>query len=192
MKWNELCKAFLTARRDVQAAGGTELKRQIISLPLALLVVGTTAQAQSQNQARVQTGAQTGDWQVVAHLMPGTEISVKTEHRYHCMVESVTDDELYCKAHLPRTFRVITLAIRRSEVNEIRISPHPNQAKDAWIGAGIGATAGAVAAGTNSRDYPGFNAFVGGLGGAAGGAFVGATIPIFQLLFQRGKLIYKR
>jgi hypothetical protein len=123
--------------------------------------------------------------------MPATEISVKTQRRYRCVVEEVTEDELVCEAR-GRWFRVSTLVIRRSEINEVRVRPHPNQAKDAWIGAGIGAAAGAIAAGTTSRDYPGFHAFVGGAAGAAGGALVGGIVPIFQILVQRGKIIYKR
>jgi hypothetical protein len=70
--------------------------------------------------------------------------------------------------------------------------PQPNQAKDGWIGAGIGAGAGAIAAGTGSRTYKGVNAFFGGLAGAGLGALVGATVPVFQIIFQRGKLICKQ
>lgn len=158
---------------------------------LAMLLLGANTQAQSQARAQVQSPGQAGDWQAVQHLTPGTEISVKTQRHYRCVVEEVTEDELVCGAP-GRWFRVSTLVIRRSEINEVRVRPHPNQAKDAWIGAGIGAGAGAIAAGTTSRDYPGFHAFVGGAGGAAGGALVGGIVPIFQILLQRGKVIYKR
>jgi len=156
-----------------------------------MLFLGANIWAQSQARAQVQSTGQARDWQAVKNLSPGTEIFVKTQRRYRCVVEEVTDDELVCEEH-GGWFRVSTLMIRRSEINEVRVRPHPNQAKDAWIGAGIGAGTGAIAAGTTSRDYPGFHAFVGGSGGAMGGALVGATVPIFQLIFQRGKIVYKR
>lgn len=180
MSRNEFWKVFPTARQVVLAFARIDFKRRIISLAVSMFLFAGSARAQ------------TGDWQAVKNLMSGTRISVKTQHRYHCVVESVTDDELYCEAHVPRSFQVITLAIRRSEIHEIRISPHPNQAKDMWIGAGIGAGAGAVIAGTNSRTYPGVNAFFGGLAGALPGAIIGGIVPIFQVVFQRGKTIYKR
>ena len=182
MPWGELRKVLLTDCRVVRTGTAARSRRKIIVLLLVGLLLGRRAEAQAHAQPR--------DWQAVKNLMPGTHISVKTQRRYRCSVESVTADELVCRARTP--FRTVTLTIRRSEVYEIRISPQPNQAKDAWIGAGIGAGAGAIAAGTNSRDYSGFHAFVGGLGGAAGGALVGGIVPIFQLLLQRGKVIYKR
>jgi hypothetical protein len=82
------------------------------------------------------------------------------------------------------------MTFSRRDIREVR--KVPNQAKDAWIGAGIDAAAGATAAAaSNSRNYPGFHAFVGGAGGAGAGALVGAMVPIFQLVFRRGKLIYR-
>ena len=84
-----------------------------------------------------------------------------------------------------------TLRILRSEILEVRRLPQPNQAKDAWMGAAIGAGAGATVAASTSRAAPGANAFFGALGGAGFGALVGGIVPIFQVIFQRGKLIYK-
>lgn len=191
MNRSEFRQIFRTICKVVQAANLRKHRRQISSSILAVLLLGTSIQAQSQARAQVQSSGQAGDWRAVKDLMPGTEILVKTQHRYRCFVEEVTEDELVCEAH-GRWLRVSTLVIRRTEINEVRVRPHPNQAKDAWIGAGIGAGAGAIAAGTTSRDYPGFHAFVGGAGGAMGGALVGAIVPIFQILLQRGKIVYKR
>ena len=182
MHWSELRKILLTDCKVVPTGTTARSRRKVIVLLLVALLLGQSAQAQLHSQP--------GDWQAVKNLLPGTHISVKTQQRYRCSVESVTDDELACGTRTP--FRAVTLTIRRSEVHEIRISPKPNQAKDAWIGAGIGAGAGAIAAGTSGREYPGFDAFVGGAGGAAGGALVGGIVPVFQLLLQRGKVIYKR
>lgn len=197
MNWSELRRVFRTGCQVLRALVPATCMHQIISSMLVLLLLTASTQAQLQTQTQVQTRGGIGDWNIVKSLTPGTRISVKTQHRYRCSVEDVTDDELYCEEHVPRSYRMITLAIRRSEIHEIRTAPHPNQTRDAWIGAGIGTGAGAIAAGTmaaeaNGRNYPGFHAFVGGLGGAAGGALVGSTVPIFQVLFQRGKIIYKR
>lgn len=180
MNWSDLRKVFPTACRDILALVPIRDKRRIISSTLVVLLFGSSAQAQ------------TGDWHAVESLKPGSYILVKAQHRYRCSVESATDDELICEGHQRRSLRLFTLVIPRSEIYEVRLSPHPNQAKDAWIGAGIGGAAGAIATGTTSRTYPGVNAFFGGLAGAAGGALVGATVPIFQVIFQRGKVIYKR
>lgn len=193
MNWRKFRKVSRTSCKEVQALIPAKGVRQIFSSLIVVLLIALNAQAQTQNQT--QPPARSGDWQTVKHLEPGTRISVKTQSNYRCSIEDVTDDELICGMRAP--FREVTLTIRRSEIHEIRIAPHPNQAKDAWIGAGIGAGAGAIAAGTMAaeapgRDYPGFHAFVGGLGGAAGGALVGGTVPIFQVLFQHGKIIYKR
>lgn len=137
--------------------------------------------------------AQTGDWQAVQSLQPGARLLVKAQHRYLCYLEGATDDQLICEVHAHRSFRLVSVSISRSEIQEVRKLPNPNQSKDAWIGAGIGAGAGAVSAGTKSKSAPGFNAFFGGLAGAGLGALVGATVPIFQVIFLRhGKLVYSR
>jgi hypothetical protein len=180
MNWSKSRKVFPTLCTVVQALIPAKRKRQITSSMIVALFFGFTAQAQ------------TGDWQAVQNLKPGSYILVKAQHRYRCSVESATDDELICEGHLPRSLRVSTLRTPRSEIHEIRRLPQPNQAKDAWIGAAIGAGAGATVAASTSRTSPGANAFFGALGGAGFGALVGGIVPIFQVIFQRGKLIYKR
>src|SRR5260370_36663243 len=134
--------------------------------------------------------AQTADWQAVQNVKRGTYILVKAQHRYRCSVERATDDELICEGHLPRSLRVSTLRIPRSEIHEVRRLPQPNQAKDAWIGAAIGAGAGATAAASTSRTSPGANAFFAALGGAAFGALLAGIAPIFQSIFHPSKPTY--
>jgi hypothetical protein len=173
-------KVFPTGCRVVQALVPAKCKRQIISSIVVVLFFEFTAQAQ------------TGDWQAVQNLKPGSRILVKAQHRYLCSMEGATDDELVCEGHQPRSLRLSTLTIPRSEIQEVRMLPQPNQAKDAWIGAAIGAGAGATAAASNSRTSRGANAFFGALAGAGFGALVGAMVPVFQVIFRHGKLIYKR
>jgi len=188
---SDLRQISRTICKVVQAANQQKHRRKIYSSMLAMFLLTASAHPQSQARTQLNSPGPAGDWQAVKNLLPGTEIFVKTHRRYRCVVKEVTQDEVVCEEQ-GRWFRVSTLMIRRSEINEVRVRPHPNQAKDAWIGAGIGAGAGAIAAGTTSKDYPAFHAFVGGAGGAAAGAFVGGVVPIFQLIFQRGKIIYKR
>lgn len=183
-------KVFKTTCQVLQAAISRKRRRPLFASLLVVLLLGNT-RAQGQAEAPVPSRGRSGDWQAVKNLLPGTRISVKTGHRYRCAVEGVTDEELLCEAHVPRSFRMNTLVIRRREIHEVRILPHPNQTKDMWMGAGIGAGAGAVVAGTNSGAYPGVHAFFGGLAGALPGAMVGGMVPIFQVIFQRGKIIYK-
>lgn len=133
--------------------------------------------------------SQKGDWRVVESLEPGTHVDVKAQRKYACIVEGATEEQLTCWVHKRRSFHLISIAIPRAEIREVRTLP--NQAKDAWIGAGIGAGAGAIAAGVQSKSNPGVNAFFGGLAGAGGGALVGAIFPIFDYLIKHGKCIYK-
>ena len=178
MNWSKSRKVFLTGCRVIQTFVPAKRKWQITSSLLVVLLLGSTAQAQ------------TGDWRAVQNLQPGARIMVKTQHRYPCIFVSATQDELVCDVPRHRLGGLPpTMAFSRQEIREVRRAP--NQAKDAWIGAGIGAGAGAVAAGTNSRTSPGVHAFFGGLAGAGGGALVGATVPIFQVVFHGGKLIYR-
>lgn len=188
MKGSKSRKVFKTTCQVLQAAIPRKRRRAFFASLLVVLLLGNT---RAQGQAEAPVPSRSGDWQAVKNLMPGTRISVKTGHRYRCVVEGVTDEELLCEAHVPRSFRMNTLVIHRREIQEVRILPHPNQTKDMWMGAGIGAGAGAVVAGTNSGAYPGVHAFFGGLAGALPGAIVGGMVPIFQVIFQRGKIIYK-
>ena len=152
--------------------------KRMIHCMFALLIAASSAQAQ------------TGDWQAVKNLKPGSQVIVKAQRGYSCSVEGANDDQLVCEVQEHRSLRTSTLTIPRAEVREVRVLP--NQAKDAWIGAGIGAGVGAIVAGSASRASPGANAFFGALGGAGLGALVGAMVPLFQFIFQRGKIIYKR
>jgi hypothetical protein len=183
MNWSKSRKIFLTGWRVIKALPPAKRRPRIFSSMLAVLAglfMGPNAQAKKN----------TGDWRVVENLQPGTHVIVKAQQKYSCTVEGATEEELTCWVHVRRSFRMVSIKIPRAEIREVRTLP--NQARDAWIGAGIGGAAGAVAAGTNSRTYPGVNAFFGGLAGAAGGALVGATVPIFQYLIQHGKTIYKQ
>ena len=179
MNWTKSRKIFLTGRRVVRTFVPVKHKWQIIFSPLVVLLLGSNAQAR------------TGDWRTVKNLQPGARIIVKTQHRHPCILVSATEDELFCD--VPRHWRLglpAGMTFSRREIREVR--KLPNQAKDAWIGAGIGAGAGAVIAGTGSRTYPGVTAFFGGLAGAGPGALVGAMVPIFELAFHGGgKLIYR-
>jgi hypothetical protein len=108
-----------------------------------------------------------------------------------CLFASASEEELVCNRPRNRLLRLpARMTIPRGEIREVRMEPQ--QPKEAWIGAAIGAGAGAAAAASNSRTSPGAHAFFGALGGAGVGALVGATVPVFQVIFRRGKLIYKR
>jgi hypothetical protein len=183
MKGSKSRRVFPTRCKIVQAVISAKRRRRILSsalVVLAMFFLGPSALAKKN----------AGDWQVVENLKPGTHVIVKAGHKYSCTVEGATEEELTCWVHLRRSFGTITVVIPRGEIREVRTLP--NQAKDAWIGAGIGGAAGAIAAGTTSRTYPGVNAVFGGLAGAGGGALVGAMVPIFQLIIQHGRVIYKQ
>jgi len=132
--------------------------------------------------------AQGNDWRAVESLAPGTIISVKAQHRYLCIVNSVTPDQLVCDIKRVRFLALPpTIAFRREEILEVR--RERNQNKDMRIGAGIGGAAGA-AAGTAAagRDSRPLGALFGGAGGALAGAVVGGSVAIFA----HGKVIYRR
>lgn len=191
MNESELRKVFRTGCRVVQAPGPARRKRQIVSSMIVVLLLGANAHAQSQIQAQVQTGSQTGDWQVVLALKRGTVISVKAQHqryrRYLCSVEDRTDDQLVCRIHDNRIFRLPpTMTFSRAELDEIRLEH--KQANGGWIGAGMGAGVGAAAGASTHSTSRGFNAFIGALGGALVGGIIGTAVAIFH----HGKVIYKR
>jgi hypothetical protein len=153
-------------------------RSKIISAILAVLVFASSVQAQ------------TNDWRKVEFLEPGRRIIVKAQHNIYCSFEGATDDQLICEVREARSIHTTTISIPRADVREVRTLP--NQAKSAWIGAGIGAGTGAIAGGVQSRDYPGVHAFFGGLAGAGIGALVGSAVPIFKLAITRGEVIYRR
>lgn len=130
-------KVFKTTCKVLEAAAPSKGRRAIFPRLLVVLLLANT-RAQGQAPAEVRSRGQIGNWQAAESLVPGTRVSVKTEHRYRCAVEAVTEEELICEAHVPRSFRRNTLVIRRSQIREVRILPHPNHTKDAWIGAGMG------------------------------------------------------
>jgi hypothetical protein len=146
MPWSNARQVFLTARMVVMAVVPVNLKRRIISSMVGVLFLGSSAHAQ------------TGAWQAVENLRPGTHISVKTQHNYPCLFASASEEELVCYRPRNRLLRLpATITIPRGEIREVRMEP--NQAKEAWIEAAIGAGAGAAAAASNSRTSPGANAF---------------------------------
>ena len=179
MHWHKFRQPSLTECRVFQTLAYATRRARILSCLLAVLLLGPNAQAKTK----------TGNWRVVENLEPGTHVIVKAQHKYACIVEGATEEQLTCWVHQRRSFHLVSITIPRAEVREVRASP--DQAKDASIGAGIGAGAGAIAAGVQSRAYPGVNAFFGGLAGAGGGALVGAIYPIFDYLIKRGKCIYR-
>lgn len=87
--------------------------------------------------------AQTGDWQAVQDIPPGSLISVKTQFgTTRCAFQVAGDAELYCDAG---TFH-------RQSIRRVRLErPNVSAALGAVIGAGIGVGVG-VAATNNSRD----------------------------------------
>lgn len=182
MNWSELRRVFRTACRVFRAAFPSRLKRLIEVWTISGLFA-----------ASVQ--AQTGDWRAVEILKPGSPVRVRTdERRIRCSVEGATDTELFCEVQ-GRLLRTSTLSILRSEIQEVRVLPNPDQAKDTAIGAAIGAGVVATDAAINPRvprGARGAYAIFGGLAGAGLGALTGALVPVFQIIFQRGKLIYKR
>ena len=179
MDWTKWRKVFPTARQRIRTLVSTSHTRQIISSTVVALLLASNA------QARV------GDWQAVENLKTGARIVVREQHRYICRVEWVTDEALACEMYRGRSLGTSHPIFQRFEIREVRVLTLPNQAKDALIGAGIGAGAGAIAAASHSNTSPGAHAFFGAIAGAGLGALVGAIVPVFQIIFQRGKLIYK-
>ncbi len=150
------------------------LKRRIISSMLVALLFGSRAQAQ------------TGDWQAVQNLRPGTRIFVKAQHHILCVFEAATDSELVCK---PLRFLRLGPADSRFDRQGVReIRRAPNHAEAGWIGAGIGAGVGAaVGASTGTTPRSGSVIVL-----TLGGAMIGCVVGTIVLIFQRGKLIYRR
>jgi len=140
--------------------------------------------------------AQTGDWQAVKLLRPGTRISVRSDHlfiRNTCFFLSATDDQLVCERAVHSRQRMIVPPIpaeavyERSRVREVRLerSEDANMMAGAGIGAGIGAALGAgINNGTVTRG--GGALLIGGLGALVGGSF-GREFPIIHR-----KVVYRR
>ena len=140
--------------------------------------------------------AQTGNWQAVQDLQPGTRISVRANHsfgRNPCFFLSANDEQLVCERVLHSRRRMIISPIppeavyQRSRVREVRLehSEAANTMAGAGIGAGVGAALGAsVNNGTVTRG--GGALLLGGLGALVGGSF-GREFPIIH-----GKVVYRR
>lgn len=150
----------------------TKCNRPVVSAVIVVLLLAAS------------TPAQSGDWQAVQNLKPGTRIFVKAQKRYSCTFDHATEEALVCK--VPRPFRGPSLvSLSRPEVREVRLQP--NLAKHGWIGAGIGAGVGAAVGASSGTGSRGAGAFFGALGGAMLGGLVGMIVPIFR----SGKVIYK-
>jgi hypothetical protein len=142
--------------------------------------------------------AQTGDWQSVMNLRPGTRISVKAGHFFMpslCVLQTVTDEKLVCERalHNPHPFlnppSVQLCTYTRKTVREVRLehSDESNSAVGTVVGAGLGAAIGA----SFSPERTGYAReggalLLGAIGGVVGGVF-GRDFPI-----AHGRVIYKR
>jgi hypothetical protein len=136
--------------------------------------------------------AQTGDWEAVRNLPPGTRISVRDGHPFHnlCIFQRATDDQLFCERILHGLSRGMIppeAVYPRDKVRDVRLehSDAANVATGAAIGGGIGAAIGASAH-SPSLTRPG-GALLLGTGGAIIGGFFGRDFPI-----THGKVIYRR
>lgn len=140
--------------------------------------------------------AQTGNWQAVKNLPPGTRISVRSNHlfiRNTCFFLRATDDQLVCERVSHSRRRMIIPPIpsqavyERSRVREVRLEhgEAANMMAGAGIGAGIGAALGAGANnGTVTRG--GGALLLGSIGALIGGSF-GRDFPVIH-----GKVVYRR
>jgi hypothetical protein len=136
--------------------------------------------------------AQTGDWQAVKNLQPGTRISVQGGHSFHnlCIFEHATDEQLVCEhiLHGPRgAFLPSERVYERKKIREVRLehSDAANMATGAAIGGGIGAAVGASAG--NGSLTRGGTALLLGTGGALIGGIFGRDFPV-----AHGKVVYRR
>jgi hypothetical protein len=144
--------------------------------------------------------AQTGDWQAVKSLPPGTRISVRDGHSFTrdtCFFLSATDDQLVCGRALrghPRIGIILPIpnqaVYERSRVREVRLKHGEtvdavNVLIGGAIGAGIGAGFGATA--NNGTLTRGGSALVVGTAGAVAGGVLARFFPVL-----RGKVIFRR
>jgi hypothetical protein len=152
-------KIFLTARMVKMALIASSLRLRIISsLLVTVLRCGSNLRAQ------------TGDWQAVENVKPGTRISVKTHNRVRCVFQSASQHELTCK-RLHRLFRRLPCetVFDRQSVREVRLerSVEANVALGAALGAGAGAAAGA-SNGNGTLTRGGGALLLGGIGAIVG------------------------
>jgi len=133
--------------------------------------------------------AQTGNWQAVENLAPGSRISVEVGHRAICFFVVATHDALTCAPprHRGFLFGPRKLTFPRQIVREVRLEH--SEAADAAFGAviagGIGVTVGAGVKGPQAANRWIGALFLGGVFGAFGGA-IGRDFPLLH-----GQVVYK-
>lgn len=175
MDWSQFRKTFLADCKVIQSPI-SERRRLLLRFALVVLMYTSSAQAQ------------TGEWQAVQNLRPGTLLSIKASHRVKCIFQGATQNELTCQRFY-REIRVPSaqIVLDRQSIREVRLerSDEANGTVAAMIGAGAGAAAGASTGnGTSSRE--GRSLLIGGIGAIAGW-FFGRDFHILQ-----GKIIYKK
>jgi len=124
--------------------------------------------------------AQTGDWQAVQDIPPGSLISVKTQFgSKRCAFQIAGDTELYCD--------VVTF--HRQSIRRVRLE-HPNASAvlGAVVGTGIGIGVG-VAVTNNSRDAE-TRVYDPAAYGILGGIVLGMIMHRIPVV--HGKVVYQR
>ncbi len=83
-----------------------------------------------------RTQAQTGDWQAVENVRPGSRISVRAKYRVRCIFQRATQDELVCERIQSGLIRISLSEITfdRWSVREGRLEP--SDEANAAVGAG--------------------------------------------------------
>ncbi len=150
--------------------------RKMLSSVLATLVFASSALAQ------------TGDWQAVKELAPGTQISVKGGDFFihnQCTFREATDDRLLCAGMTPV---VPVLVFPRERVRQVRLerSLAARTATGALVGIGVGVTLGALGSDRSGTTRGGRMLIGGAILGLIGGAF-GRIFPIIH-----GPVIYRQ
>jgi hypothetical protein len=130
--------------------------------------------------------AQTGDWQAVQAIPPGSQISVKTQSgSARCVFENATDTELHCDRQVGRYLRSITFS--RQSIRQVRLEhPVASGVAGAVVGTGIGVGTG-LALTQHSRDeMRAYAPFYLGIGcGVLFAAIMSKISPI------HGKVVYR-
>jgi hypothetical protein len=135
--------------------------------------------------------AQSGGWESVESLPPGTNISVHTRRRFPCKLFDVTTEEIRCSPDLlpgQQPNRMFTFP--RERVQQIHVE---KTASNMAIGVALGIAAGAATgvavceSGKCTSERLGMGELLmGGLFGAIGG-IIGTHVP-----FVHGKVIYRK
>jgi hypothetical protein len=141
------------------------MRRRILFPILVLVIFISSAQAQI------------GGWQNVENLTAGTVIAVQTEYRptARCTFEHATERTLFCAlVHRARFLGPQEVILDRSEIRQImlEVTNQRNMAKGILIGAGIGATIGAIP----DPDHSGYTRLGGALLLGAIGAAIGGVV----------------